>query len=110
MRTRALLAAAYGTAGRVEDARRLSDALARDAERGYVPVFWRAVVAHGLGQTATTLDLLEQAYAERYPQVAYLAVEPAFDPLWTHPRFLHLTERIGIGHVIAGGPAQGGHP
>jgi TolB-like protein/tetratricopeptide (TPR) repeat protein len=110
VRTRALLAAAYGAAGRVEDARRLRDALTRDAERGYVPAFWRAVVAHGLGQTTTTLDLLEQAFAERYPQVAYLAVEPAFDPLRTHPRFLHLTERIGVGQVIAGKPAHGGHP
>ena len=101
VRMRALLAAALAAAGRMDDAQALRDALVAEARTEYVPPFWLAVVAHGFGDTDATLDLLERAYDERYPQVAYLAVEPVFDSLRSHPRFIGLLERIGIAGVDA---------
>jgi serine/threonine protein kinase/tetratricopeptide (TPR) repeat protein len=106
VRMRALLAGAYGLADRVDDAKRIRDGLTADAATKYVPVFWLAVIAHGLGETEDALNLLEQAYAERYPQVAYLAVEPAFDSLSSHLRFVNLLEQIGVRHVAVPGRTQ----
>jgi serine/threonine protein kinase/tetratricopeptide (TPR) repeat protein len=106
-RFRALLAAANGAAGRMNEARTVAQGLAAEAATRYVPAFWRAVIALGLGDTAATVALLEQAFAERYPQVAYLAVEPAFAPVWSHPRVIRLAEQIGIEGVMARQRATG---
>jgi hypothetical protein len=56
-----------------------------------------SLVELALGRPETAMALLEQSVDERYPQVAYLGVEPAFDPLRREPAFQRLLERIGLG-------------
>jgi serine/threonine protein kinase/tetratricopeptide (TPR) repeat protein len=105
VRMRALLAAGNAVAGRIDEARRIREQLASEATGIYVPAFWLAVIAHALGDSEGTLSLLEAATRERYPQIAYLAVEPVFDSLRTHPRFIHLLREIGVHAVVCPTPS-----
>ncbi|MGH7336459.1 MAG: TPR end-of-group domain-containing protein, partial [Myxococcota bacterium] len=57
---------------------------------------WWAVLLLGLGETEPALDRLEQATDERFDWIVALRVEPLFDELRAHPRFVALIERIGL--------------
>jgi hypothetical protein len=50
----------------------------------------------GLGQKDEAFAMLEQAYADRYPWLIHLNVEPRFDPIRSDPRFAGLVRRIGL--------------
>jgi serine/threonine-protein kinase len=106
VRLQALLASAHAASGRVDDATGIRQRLLGEADRRYVPPFWIGIIDLGLGRVDLALDGLGWAFAERYPQVAYLAVEPAFDSLRGEPRFLDLLERIGIADVGSATPAS----
>ncbi|HVS15207.1 MAG TPA: protein kinase [Thermoanaerobaculia bacterium] len=92
------LAWAYGRAGRAEDARRIQEEVeARRAAGTYVVPYYRAYPLIVLGDREGALDALEQAVAERVEQVAWLAVDPALDPLRSEPRFDALLRQTGLG-------------
>jgi tetratricopeptide (TPR) repeat protein len=59
--------------------------------------FARGIVHLGLGEFSQALDGLEQAANDRYPHIAYVAVEPMFDPIRSHPRFQELVSRVKLG-------------
>jgi TolB-like protein/tetratricopeptide (TPR) repeat protein len=103
VRFRALLASAYGLTGRAGEARQMRDSLLAERTGHYVPSFWLAVIAYGLGEMEETLTRLTEAVDERYAQVAYLAVEPAFDDLRSSPGFLELLDRVHIRDVTVTG-------
>lgn len=90
----ALLAHVHGRAGRHEDARRILAELHHRYEQGSVQAVDIAAVHLGLGEIERALDWLETAYADRNWQMAFLGVEPIFDPLRDHPRFQALIERL----------------
>jgi hypothetical protein len=46
------------------------------------------------------LDSLEKAYEQRSLSMTELAIEPAFDPIRTDPRFQTLLRRVGLAKTI----------
>ncbi len=92
----AALAHAYGVAGRRTDAEASIAELRKLSKQKYVSSVDLALAYLGLGQRAESMALLDQAVVERSPRVAFLAVEPRFDPLRADPRFQRLIGRIGI--------------
>lgn len=55
-----------------------------------------AFVHIGLGDKATALDLLEQAYRERDIQLIYLNSQGMYDSLRSEPRFIELCRKVGL--------------
>jgi TolB-like protein/Tfp pilus assembly protein PilF len=92
----AALGHAYAVAGRRGDALRILERLAALAKQRYFPSYYAASVQVALGDAATSIDLLEQSYAERSTLLAYLKMDPRFDPLRSQPRFQALLSRIGL--------------
>ena len=91
---RGLVGYAYARAGR------RAEALAIGTEDPGTPAerrMSRYVRAHyllGLGNENQALDELERAYAERSWHVALLKVDPLFDDVRAHPRFVTLLRRM----------------
>jgi serine/threonine-protein kinase len=92
----AALAHAYAVAGRTAEAETILAELRQRSQRRYVPAFYVALIAVGLGDTATALDWLEKAYQERDFYLIYLKVDPRLDPLRGEARFTDLLRRIGL--------------
>ncbi len=55
-----------------------------------------AVVYARLGDTNSAMENLEKAYAERYPSMVFVKIEPTFDSLRADPRFHDLLRRIDM--------------
>jgi TolB-like protein/Tfp pilus assembly protein PilF len=55
-----------------------------------------AIIYTRLGEPKKALTLLETAYEERTLGLTELAVEPAFEPLHSEPRFQELLRRLGL--------------
>jgi serine/threonine-protein kinase len=55
-----------------------------------------AMIELGLGNLDRALDWTEIAFAERRGWLAYLNVNPVFDPLRGHPRFNDLVRRMKL--------------
>ena len=91
-----ILAAASALGGRKDDARRSLGQIQKIARERYVSPFFLALVSLGFGNQDQALDLLEQAYQERSGWLANLKVEPALDPLRSHPRFQDLLRRMAL--------------
>jgi len=86
----------YGLAGRREEATRILDELKQRSQSQYVSPIQFALVYTGLGQTDETFFWLGRAYEERSPIMAYLKVEPWFDPLRSDSRFDDLLLRMNF--------------
>jgi TolB-like protein/DNA-binding SARP family transcriptional activator len=92
----ALLAHAYAVSGRKEEARALLRELSAVPEGRYVPAEYAALVHLGLGEKDAAIADLERAYRLGSGYLAYLRVEPLFDPLRSDPRFAALARRVGL--------------
>jgi TolB-like protein/Flp pilus assembly protein TadD len=92
----ALLARAYAHAGRRGDATRIVQELDRRGRDGYVAP---AVYVHaylGVGDHDRALDALERAYREHSNLIRFLKTHPLFDPIRDQPRFIALSQRVGL--------------
>ncbi len=58
-----------------------------------------------LGETELTLDWLEEAYGQRRPHLTSLGVDPLWDPLRSHPRFIDLLVRLELPQAPPGAVA-----
>lgn len=92
----ALSAMAMARAGRLNDARHLVRMLDRRAAEAYVSPFHLALPLLALDGHEAALAELENAAAVQAPQLAYLAVDPVFDPLRSLSRFQRLVEATGL--------------
>ena len=92
----AALAHAYGAAGRRTDAEACIGELREISKQKYVSSVDLALAHLGVGQREEAMVLLEKAVAERSPRVAFVGVEPNFDPLRADTRFQQLISKIGI--------------
>ena len=69
--------------------------LQRQSKDAYVSPYMIAVIYAGLGQKDKAFELLEKAYKERSPDIAYfLNTDLWLDPLRPDPRFLDLLRRV----------------
>jgi len=95
---------AWGHLGHVyaamHDAEKASEVLQKLQELSsthYVPAFCVSLVHLGQNDHDSTLELLERAYDERSPFLAFfLGPDPRFDRLRSEPRFQDLLGRIGL--------------
>ena len=84
----------YARAGQTARAREILRRLTQSPDR---PVqFDAAVVLLGLGDTGGALTELERAAADRASTLRNLNIDPRFDPLRQHPRFLAVLKKVGL--------------
>jgi len=92
----ASLAAAYGTAGKVREARRIFNQLKAASAESYVSPFYFSLIAAGLGQKEQAMAFLLQASKESSPLLVQflLPEDPRFDLLRDDRQYRELTKRI----------------
>ncbi len=91
-----ILIRAYAHAGRRDDALRLLGELKRRKEAGYIPAGAFVNAYLGLGDNEHAFYWLERAYRERSNILQFLKSHPYFDPIRSDPRFIDLTQRVGL--------------
>ncbi len=84
-----------GRSGQGDEAVATLDALQRLSTRRYVSPHSIATVYVGLGRTEEAIDWLQRAADERSNWMIFLNVDPVFDPIRQHPRFMRILDRIG---------------
>src|SRR5436309_913401 len=82
--------------GRRDEAEATLRKLEAARERGYVSAVAFAILHIGLGNLSSALDWAEWAYDERRGWLAYVNVNPIFDPLRNEPRFAALVRKMGL--------------
>ncbi len=93
---RGALARTLALGGRTAEARGLLAELESDGRSRYVSPVAYATAHIALGETDEAFSWIERAHAERRGWLAYLRVEPIFDPLRGDPRFRDLLDRMGL--------------
>ena len=96
----ASLGHAYAVAGRGDDARRLLRTL--EGTPDLAPSL-AALIYTGLGDNTRALDRLEQAVEQRDAYLAFLQVNPVWDPLRGEARFQRLLNRLQPSAVATSG-------
>ncbi|HKV25396.1 MAG TPA: winged helix-turn-helix domain-containing protein [Candidatus Acidoferrum sp.] len=97
----ALLGYTLGMSGHKAKARRALRELEQQARKRYLPPLHRSLVWMGLAEHAAALEALEEALQERDVRLAFLAVEPRWDPLRTQVQFEKLCKRVGFPKGVA---------
>lgn len=92
----AILVNVYAAAGRAGDARRTLDRLLRLNADDYEIAFSLAESYASLGDVDQTVRWLEKAFAERSGSLLLLNLDPSFAPVRADPRFLALSDRVGV--------------
>jgi len=82
--------------GRDAEARQVRDRMVGLQEARYVSPSDLAKAALALGEAEEAFLHLDRAYAERRGLLAYLRVEPVFDPIRADPRFTALLQRMQL--------------
>jgi serine/threonine-protein kinase len=83
-------------AGRRAEAEAILAEIQEMARDRYVSPVTFAIVHIGLGNVQEALDWTERAHAERRGWLAYLKVNPIFDPLREEPRFKALVQKMRL--------------
>ena len=82
--------------GKRAEAERLLRELEESHAQGYVSPVAFAILQIGLGNFAAALDWAERAFDERRGWLAYVNVNPMFDPLRNEPRFAALVRKMRL--------------
>ena len=82
--------------GKRAEAQQLLRDLEASQAQGYVSPVAFAMLHIGLGNLAAALDWTERAFGERRGWLAYVNVNPMFDPLRNEPRFAALVRRMRL--------------
>jgi TolB-like protein/Tfp pilus assembly protein PilF/predicted Ser/Thr protein kinase len=96
VQTLGMMASWQAYAGRRDSARALVNELIARASHQYVSPASIALLLGQLGDFDSALTWLEKAFAEKSNAIAYLAVEPTWDPYRGDPRFKSLIARAGL--------------
>lgn len=92
----ASLGDAYARAGKKQEAREILTRLMKVSRDHYISPYTTGLIYASLGETDEALDWLEKAYDDRFWMMAYLKVDPRWDPLRSHPRFIDILRRTGL--------------
>lgn len=87
---------AYALSGKREEARQVLSDLEEIAKEKYVSAYYFAIIYLGLGEHEETFRWLERAAEERSGFLAFIQVEPMFDPLRSDERFSELLEHMRL--------------
>jgi len=87
---------AYARAGKKQEALSILAKLKKASREHYISPYQTGLIYASLGQTDEALDWLEQAYNDRFWMMAFLKVDPRWDSLRSHPRFIDLLRRTGL--------------
>ena len=74
----------------------LASAMIANSTNSHVSDFELARVYAFAGDTASTLQWLERAEANRDTQLVYSGVEPVFSLVWTDPRYTRLRQKMNL--------------
>lgn len=86
----------YALAGKEAEAQQVLEELSNLAHTTYVSPVNRALLYLALGEKNAALDSLQQGYDERASWMIWLKVDPRFDAIRTHPRFVRLIKEMGF--------------
>ncbi|HET6271613.1 MAG TPA: adenylate/guanylate cyclase domain-containing protein [Bacteroidota bacterium] len=78
------------------DAESMMELFEEKSQNEYVATYWKIVAHLGLGHSQRALELLEQAVTERDGLLVFLQVDPVFDSIRSHPRFIAVVEKMGF--------------
>jgi len=92
----AYLGYAYARNEQKDKAMDTQEELNQLAGRRFVTPFCQALVYLGLNENSHAIDWLEKAYEGQSVWVAWLKVEPMFDPLRSDPRFQALYKKMNF--------------
>ena len=95
-RRRLSVGRAFAKSGKRNEARAILDEIVREAERRYVPAYFVATTYLALGEKDKTFAWLEKAWEERDIRLAWVKVDPAFDPVRSDRRFQDLLRRMNF--------------
>jgi serine/threonine protein kinase/tetratricopeptide (TPR) repeat protein len=87
---------AYAVAGRRDQALEILDEYRRREADSYVSPYNIAAIYLGLNEQDKALEYLEKAFTERVCGLAFINVEPLWDPLRSHPRFKDILRRMNF--------------
>jgi TolB-like protein/DNA-binding winged helix-turn-helix (wHTH) protein/Flp pilus assembly protein TadD len=93
---RAALGHALARAGATSDAKQILSEWSSTSHAQYVSRVHLAMICVGLGENEAALNWLEIAYDQGDPALSGLMIEPQFQSLYSHPRFLKLLQRMGL--------------
>jgi class 3 adenylate cyclase/TolB-like protein/Flp pilus assembly protein TadD len=85
---------ALAALGERERALALLNELATQAQSGYVPAYYRALIHAGLGDSARALEALREDFASQSPLLPWITVAPAFDGMRALPEFIDLVAKV----------------
>ncbi|HEX6123805.1 MAG TPA: winged helix-turn-helix domain-containing protein [Pyrinomonadaceae bacterium] len=89
-------ACALASAGRESEARRILERLLSESGRRYISPYNIAIIYAAVGENQKALEYLEKAYAEKDVRMVFLGVEPKWDPLRSHARFIKLENAMNL--------------
>ena len=90
-----LLAHLYAKIGQKDKALQIQERLREVSKQRYVSPYIFAMIHLGLGEKEQAIDFLEKTYQDRDGyNVAYIKVDPFFDPLRGDPRFEAFVQKI----------------
>ena len=95
-----ILAYGYAAAGRPAESRRILVQLAERQKKEYLWAVGQAMIYSAMAQKDRALDLLETGFDEHVGWIHWLGVEPGFDNLRDHPRFVALLEKLGLSQQV----------
>ncbi len=87
---------AYARAGRQTEASRMLAELLARRSKAYVSSFSLAIINAGLRDVDRTMEWLEIAFREKANLLVWIKVDPRFDFLRSHPRFITLLDEMGF--------------
>ena len=91
-----LIGHALAVSGKKGEAQKVLEELKRISKQQYVPPYNLAIVHIGLGENEQALPWLEKGYEDRDVRLVFLKVEPKWDELRAHPRFISVLHRRGL--------------
>jgi len=88
---------AYAAAGDLEQARKVLQEMATVTDERYIHSYYTAAVHLALGDAKAAFAWLNQACEERDTWMAFLGVDPIWDPVRSDRRFIELLQKVGLG-------------
>jgi TolB-like protein/Flp pilus assembly protein TadD len=86
----------YAISGKPSRARAMMEGLTTRAKKRHVSPHYMAFIQTGLGRKNEALALLEMSYEQHNAGLAFLKVDPRWDPLRADPRFQQLVRALTL--------------